>query len=88
MNSTKSTTSSRRRVRSEQIHVVQLNGKILATIRIRRPGEIEIELTPEVRDVAAVCDRIKYRLLEAAHDPSWQNSMTNLAKRRKAVSGN
>jgi hypothetical protein len=87
MNSTKSTTRSKRRVRSDQIHVVQLNDKILATIRIRRPGEIEIELTPEVQDVAAVYDKIKYRLLEAAHDPSWQNSMTNLALRRKGVSG-
>src|SRR5271163_2796377 len=65
MNSTKLTTNSRRRLRSGQIDVIQLNGKILATIRIRRPGEIEIELGPKIRDVAAVCERIKYRLLEA-----------------------
>jgi len=65
MNSTKLTTSSRRRLRSGQLDVIQLNGKILATIRIRRPGGIEIELGPKIRDVAAVCERIKYRLLEA-----------------------
>jgi hypothetical protein len=87
MNSNKSTTSSGRRVRSEQIHVIQRNGRTLATIRNRGRGEIQIELSPEIRDVAGVYAKIKYRLQEAAHDPYWENSMTNLAKRRKKVSG-
>jgi hypothetical protein len=64
-NSTKSTGGSKRHVGSEQIETIQHNGKILATIR-KRPGEVEFELSPEIRDVNAVFVRVKNILMEAA----------------------
>jgi hypothetical protein len=64
-NSTKSTGGSKRRVRSEQIETIQRNGKIVATIR-KRPGEVEFELAPEIRDIHGVFVRVKYVLMEAA----------------------
>jgi len=62
--STKSKGSSKRRARSEQTETIQRNGKIMATIRMR-PGEMDFQLGPEMRDIPGVHRRFKYGLMEA-----------------------
>jgi len=64
-NSTQSTGSSKRRVRSQQTETIERNGKIVATIR-RRRREVEFELGPEIKDIHGVFLRIKHLLMEAA----------------------
>jgi hypothetical protein len=65
-NSTPSTRRTKRRARSQEADIeIQRNGKIVAIIR-KRPGEVEVELAPEIRDIPGVPARFRYCLMEAA----------------------
>jgi hypothetical protein len=65
-NSTPSTRRTKRRARPQEADIeIQRNGKIVAIIR-RRPGEVEVELAPEIRDIPGVPARFRYCLMEAA----------------------
>jgi hypothetical protein len=54
------------RARSQEADIeIQRNGKIVGIIR-KRPGEVQVELAPEIRDIPGVPARFRYWLMEAA----------------------
>jgi len=65
-NSTPSMRRIKRRARSHEADIqIQRNGKIVGTIR-KRPGEVEVELAPEIRDIPGAPARFRHFLMEAA----------------------
>jgi hypothetical protein len=63
--STPSTRRTKRRARSQEADIeIQRNGKIVAIIR-KRPGEVEVELAPEIRAIPGLPARFRYCLMEA-----------------------
>jgi len=63
---TSSTRKTKPRARSQEADIeIQRNGKIVGIIRAR-PGEVEIELAPEIRNIPGVPARLRYFLMEAA----------------------
>ena len=65
-NSTPSTRRARRRAHSQEADIeIRRNGKIMVTVR-KRPGEVEVELAPEIRDIPGVQARFKYVFMQKA----------------------
>jgi hypothetical protein len=63
---TSSTQKTKPRARSQEADIeIQRNGKIVGIIR-KRPGEVQVELAPEIRDIPGVPARFRYWLMEAA----------------------
>lgn len=64
--STPSMRKTKPRARSQEADIeIQRNGKIVGIIR-KRPGEVQVELAPEIRDIPGVPARFRYWLMEAA----------------------
>ena len=65
-NSTPSTRRTKRRARSREADIeIQRNGKTVVTIR-KRPGEVEVQLAPEIRDIPGMPARFRHYFMQVA----------------------
>jgi hypothetical protein len=65
-NLTPSARRTKRRARPEEADIeIQRNGKTMVIIR-KRPGEVEVELAPEIRDIPGMQARFRYYFMQKA----------------------
>ena len=64
--STPATRKIKPRARSQEADIeIQRDGRVVGIIR-KRPGEVQVELAPEIRDIPGVPVRFRYYSMEAA----------------------
>jgi hypothetical protein len=82
-NSTPSTRRTKRRGHSQEADIeIRRNGKTMVIIR-KRPGEVEVSLAPEIRDIPGVQARFKYYFMQKAEqfiDAELHDELTGDAK--------